>query len=123
MYISNKKEEENTSKNNSLVHSKDGLPIKESSRSSNYHNFGLSDSQIKKKLLSKSQYNKYMKESSRGKYKLKEGVLSASNLKMVNSSLRNQTSSKSPSKLISNSNRNEAKSVKLGLSKSIKIII
>lgn len=66
--------------------------------------------------MSRSQYKKFSKESSRKK--AKEGAMSVSNVKLNNSSMRNASSTKSPSNVVGYSNRMDGKSVKMGLSKS-----
>lgn len=99
------------------MESVDSLPLKSEIKNDS-RLFGLSESQIKKNLLTKSQYKKFLNESTRKKIKTKEGAHSVSNIKMINSSLRNDPLSKSPSKIASNSSRLEAKSVKIGLKNS-----
>lgn len=66
--------------------------------------------------MSRSQYKKFSKESSRKK--AKEGAMSVSNVKLNNSSMRNASSTKSPSNVVGYSNRMDGKSAKMGLSKS-----
>lgn len=94
------------------IDSRDSLPLKSDPKNDS-RLLGLSDSQIKRNLLSKSQYKKFTNESVRKKAKIKEGAHSVSNVKMANSSLRNGPPLKAPSKVASNSSRLEAKSVRV----------
>jgi hypothetical protein len=95
----------------------DSLPLKSDSKNDS-RLLGLSDSQIKRNLLSKSQYKKFTNESVRKKAKAKEGAHSVSNTKMANSSVRNGPPLKSSSKVTSTSSRLEAKSARVGAKNS-----